>query len=135
MQINSSFIDNYDLQHSMDKDFIWDRESFTYTQKRTEVYKSVAAMIYYVGRVYAVTHGAVLPLPYNDAKDFFTKHLDEPILIAIPSPNKEEILVMVNPSTIQVSGFSKIESNPYRMHQEIETFLKEKGKLKNGTGN
>lgn len=132
MEIKSSFIDSYDLQHAMDKERSWERKQFTYFDDY-EIPNTLEAMVYYVGRVYAISGELVIPVVGIDVPKVFSKGKDEPIMLAIPADHGGS-LVLVNPNTALVKGISRIESNPYRMHQEIETFLLNRGKLLNGTG-
>ncbi|QPB12199.1 hypothetical protein [Providencia phage PSTCR5] len=131
MEIKSSYIDSYDLQHSMDKEFVWERRQSTYFDDY-KIPETLDALIYYVGKVYAISGELVIPVVGIDTMSVFKKKEDEPLLLAVPA-DRGGSLVLVNPSTMIVQGISKIESNPYRMHQEIETFLQNRGKLLNGT--
>ncbi len=132
MEIKSSYIDSYDLQHSMDKEFSWERKQSAYFDDYV-IPPTLDALVYYVGREYAISGELVIPIVGIDLLKVFQRDKDEPIMLAVPA-DRGGSLVLVNPSTNVVKGISRIESNPYRMHQEIETFLQNRGKLLNGTG-
>lgn len=125
MKIESSFVDTYDLQHAMDQDWLWVRKNYTKFSS-LKLPDGVLAAIQYVGRQFLVTKEKVTEVSLEHK--LTEEVIDEPIVLVIPTDNGGS-LVMVNPPTIQLSGVAKVESNPYRMHQEIETFLANRGKL------
>lgn len=127
MKIVSSFVDAYDLQHTMDHEKTWHRESFSYFSN-FKLPPNILAAIQYVGRTFLVSKESVSEVSSNNRVT--DRDVEEPLVLVIPTDNGGT-LVIVNPSTLQIGGIASVESNPYRMHQEIETFLDNRGKLTN----
>lgn len=125
MKIESSFVDTYDLQHAMDHDKVWKRETYSKFSDM-KLPNGVLAAIQYVGRKFIVSKYTVSEI--NPEEILTEDIIDEPLVLILPTDNGGS-LVIVNPSTLQIGGIAKVESNPYRMHQEIETFLANRGKL------
>lgn len=132
MKIKSDFVDVYDLQHSMDHDYTWVRNQTTVDVDNgfpAEV-SNARALIYYIGKSYVVDEAGQVQELLGETPSFFRGIL-EPIALAIPM-GASATKVILNPSVRQVTGIAQIDGNPYRIHQEIEAYLKVRGVLLDG---
>lgn len=134
MKIKSDFVDVYDLQHSMDHDYTWVRVQRTMTLQKgfPEAVRTARALIFYIGSIYVIDGYGNLSGELNPADDpGFFRGLTAPLALALPL-GREQTQVIINPSVRQITGIAQIDGNPYRIHQEIEAYLKVRGRLLDG---
>lgn len=132
MKIKSDFADVYDLQHSMDHDYTWVRKQEVLDIPIIpEDFPDCRALIRYIGNTYIVhTDGSISLSPESDIVTGIFKGVAEPLALAVPIG--KFLKVIINPAIRQIIGIAKIDDNPYRIHQEIEAYLKVNGRLLNG---
>lgn len=121
MKIVSNFVDFYDLQNSMDDENTWYRDT-TISVINTAFPKGYRAIFKYLNTYYYVKDKNNMTV----GQSFGGDHENDPLVLFIPL-TETTTRVVVNPSLRQYIGLAALDQNAYRLHLEIEMFLKGKG--------